>query len=484
MDYEKLISLLAHSPAVKLLRAKNAPLILSFLYREFKENNRLTISSYELVNRLADYLEALDYADETDPFEDILVRAKRYIDDWCSEQNRYLRKFPDETGEPVHELTADTEKAFQWIDSLEKKAFVGTESRFLDIFAKLTELVEKSSEDPEKRIADLEHRKRAIEAEIRQIRASGTVASFSNTQIKERFYEIGKLGRELLSDFKEVEQNFKAITRSIYEKQAREKMRKGAILGYTLDATDELRDSDQGRSFHAFWRFLMADNRQDELTALVDKIFDLLENRQIDEADPFLARIKVNLHRAGQKVVASNHRLAEKLSRILAEKHMLERRKTIELVGDIKRLALDRLADPPKRDPFIAIEGDPDVRMVMDRPLGTPPQTADFANQPGALGASDIGAVDFGRLFNQFEIDREALQVQIDDCLRDRDQVTLAEIVQKYPIARGVAELVTYLAIATASPAHLINDQTRVEIQWQENDMRRTVRLPQVIYGR
>ena len=484
MNYEKLTALLATSATIKLLRAKNAPLILSFLQREFKATNRLVIANYELVNKLADYLEALNYLEEDDPYENVLQRAKQTIDDWCNEENRYLRKFPDETGESVHELTSDTEKVFQWIEALDKKEFIGTESRFLDIFAKLRELIEHSSADPEKRMAVLEKKKKEIEDQIRQIKTSGKVDSYSNTQIKERFFEINKLGRELISDFKEVEENFKEITRNIYEKQAQQEMTKGAILGYTLDATDELRESDQGKSFQAFWLFLMADNKQDELNALIDNVFKILEERRIAQPEPFLSRIKIYLHAAGQKVITSNHRLTEKLSRILAEKYQQERQKTLELIGDIRRLALQRIDNPPHQEPFIEIEGAPAIRMVMDRPLGEPPQLASFANQPRTLGGQELSRADLEKLFNQLAIDREVLLQNIEGLLSDHAQVTLAEIVRHHPITKGLAELITYVAIASDSPRHLINYDACQQIGWAEDDLQKVVRLPRVIYGR
>jgi len=37
-------------PSLKLFRAKNAPLIISFLYSEFKEKKRLNISYHEMEN--------------------------------------------------------------------------------------------------------------------------------------------------------------------------------------------------------------------------------------------------------------------------------------------------------------------------------------------------------------------------------------------------------------------------------------------------
>ena len=484
MNYEKLTALLSNSPTVRLLRAKNAPLILSFLHREFKGKNRLMIPNDELVISLSDYLEALNFLDEDYLHANFQERSKRYIDDWCNEDSRYLRKFPDETGVSVHELTSAMEKAFQWIESLEKKEFIGTESRFLDILRKLRELIENSSENPNKRIAELERKKRSVEAQIREIQISGKADAFSDTQVKERFHEITKLGRELISDFKEVEQNFKDITRNIYEKQTRRNISKGEILAYTLDATDELRNSDQGRSFDSFWRFLIAEYKQDELTTLIEDVFRILEEKEISNPDPFILEIRTYLHQAGQQVINSNHRLTEKLSRILGEKFLLDRKKTIELIADIKKLAMKRIEYPPKMDPFIEIEGNCNIHIIMDRPLGEPSQGSGFIHQPDETGDNEISGADLEKLFNPFEIDREMLKHNIEVHLEKHSQVTLDEIVRYIPLENGLAELVTYLSIASASPRHIIDNENIVEIEWIDNDIQKKVKMPQVIYGK
>ena len=85
MNYEELKSLMSLSTSIKLLRAKSAPIILSFLYREFKENNRIAIAGYELTNNLADYLESLEDKDLLDiEISDSISMARHYLAQWCN----------------------------------------------------------------------------------------------------------------------------------------------------------------------------------------------------------------------------------------------------------------------------------------------------------------------------------------------------------------------------------------------------------------
>jgi hypothetical protein len=67
---------------------------------------------------------------------------KAYIEDWCHNDNAYLRKYYPQYGdEPECDLTPATEKAIDWIQSLEQKEFVGAESRLFHLFELLKDIV-------------------------------------------------------------------------------------------------------------------------------------------------------------------------------------------------------------------------------------------------------------------------------------------------------------------------------------------------------
>ncbi len=489
MQHEEIKRLLSFSPAVKLLRSKNAPLIISFLYEEFKANNRITLPAYELISHLAEYIEALEDQELMEiEGKDSLVMARKFLDNWCNEDHRFLKRYPNDEGEPIVELTTHTEKAFQWMENLQKREFVGTESRFLNIYRQLRELIDNTSADPKRRIKELEKKKKALTREINAIKKSGTVETFNDTQIKERFYNITKTARELLSDFKEVEHNFKDISLNIYRQQTKEGVNRGQILGYTLDATEQLKGSDQGKSFYAFWQFLIADTKQDELMEMIHYTYKLLKEKNIDYADNFLRKIKIYLHNAGQKVIDSNHLLAEKLSRILAEQSLVERRRAIEIIREIKNLAVSKIGKLHGKKDFIYIEGLPEIDMSFDRPIGNPPQRATFKNQPTEIGSTQLASANLGVLFDQFEMDRQQLETNITELLKNNQEITLSEVVRKYPIQNGLAEVLTYFSIAATSKKHLIRDDKKESIPWilaeDIASAKKEIHLPQVIYVR
>jgi hypothetical protein len=81
MQHEEIVALRARSPAWRLLRADNAPLVLCFLGRVFVEENVRDISASQLTTRLDDELFALNerLGEGTYP-----KPAKAYLDDWAA----------------------------------------------------------------------------------------------------------------------------------------------------------------------------------------------------------------------------------------------------------------------------------------------------------------------------------------------------------------------------------------------------------------
>ena len=121
-----------------------------------------------LVQKLGDFLEEVEYGDDDEEIKSVKLildfdeKAKLYIDRWI--ESNYLRNVMDDTRkEPYVLLSKHTEKAFQVFELLKEKEFVGTESKFRDIFHKLRDIVENANPDKEKRLAELEKRKQAIE---------------------------------------------------------------------------------------------------------------------------------------------------------------------------------------------------------------------------------------------------------------------------------------------------------------------------------
>ena len=291
-----IIEILDHSPSVALLRARSSKIILEYFISIFGDT---TAVSYENIHsQLADFLN--NHGVEEDEENDILFsdtyeeKAAKYIKRWTD--NGFLTNYRNEDGEIYYELSSHSGKVIDWLSGLKQEEYIGTESKFKSIITQLKELVEFTNEDREKRLQLLEDKKLEIEHQIQRLRMGEDVKVFEEYEIVPRFQQINKLAKELLTDFKDVDDNFKTIIKEIYQKQIDQSLTKGSILQYTFDALDELKSSSQGKSFYAFWEFLLAREMQSELDTLIAELFQTLKNKNIDRIWPNVLYRKSRIH--------------------------------------------------------------------------------------------------------------------------------------------------------------------------------------------
>src|SRR5215468_6234334 len=405
MDYRTLETLRRRHPAWRLLVADHAPLIASFLHDTFIRPNVRTLSQPELVTRLDDYLFSLraDLGEENFPRD-----ATDYLDNWASDEHAWLRKYyPPNSDEAHFDITPATERAIDWLVDLGQRRFVGTESRLMAIFDLLHQLIQGTEMDPWARISELERRKQEIDQEIAQIR-DGALYVLDATRIKERFSHIATTARSLLSDFREVEQNFRDLDRAIRERIATFDGGKGVLLDEIFGERDSIADSDQGKSFRAFWDFLMSPSRQSELTELLSRVFELAPVQEL-KPDRRLLRIHYDWAQAGEVTQRTVARLSEQLRRYLDDKAWQDNRRIMKVVRDIEYRALAMREAPPTGAVMSLEEAAPDISLVMDRPLFVPPLKLTI--EETATNADEDVPSD--ALFTQVYVDKERLNARI-----------------------------------------------------------------------
>jgi hypothetical protein len=218
--------------------------------------------------------------------------------------------------------------------------------------------------------------------------------------------------------------------------------------------------SDQGRSFAAFWAFLMSAEKQEELAELVQRVRSLLAARAVEEQYP-LELLKPHLVEAGARVQRMTHRINEELRYFLDERSRHEGRRVAELVETVRRLALEIRDRPPSDRAFLVVEGSADIDLVMERPLFEPQAPVTIAERPSLVGQAGS---DPSALFDLDTVDLELLSERIRTLLRDQTQVSLAEITRAYPVTRGLAELLGYFSLAARRPLDSVATSVTTEI--------------------
>lgn len=479
---EVLSEILRTSPCVELLRLRNRQLIILFLFNTFY--HRQTAVPFESLRmQLADYLNAMHLEQDEESgiteFDSFEEKAGKYIQRWTDKG--FLRNYQEETGEVFYELSLYTSKTIDWLLSLKREEFVGTESKFMNLFGQLKELVEFTNEDKEERVRMLEEKKREIEHQIQVIRAGGDAQLFEEYQILPRFKQISQSAKELLSDFKEVEENFKSITKDIYRRHAEGEYSKGDILGFTFDALENLQQSPQGKSFYAFWDFLLTPSLQHTWDGLVEHLYDTLDDKRLEVNDTFLKNMKQYLYAAGKKVYQANDKMAEKLSRIICENGTVPAVLAQRVIADIQSSLLVLAQKNITPDVSLEVETLPDINMPTERKLTLEQNTEVNYRQALELASSDISeARSAGNLFVQNRIDRRILVQHIRQALRHKRQVSLGEIIEAGGgLSQGLPELFGYIG-AVRDFRHTISPERTQTVVFDEARQKAIV-IPEII---
>lgn len=475
LDYATLEQLRQNHPAWRLLRAQHAPLVAGFLHRVFIMPNVRNLSQADLVEALEDELFGLreQLGDAAFP-----ASAQSYLNDWAENDKGWLRKFyPPGTDEPHFDLTPATEKALAWLEGLTERAFVGTESRLLTLFELLRQISEGSQTDPEVRIAELQKRRSDIDAEIARILV-GDISLLDDTALKDRFQQFLQLARELLTDFREVEHNFRTLDRRVRERIALWEGAKGALLEEIMGERDAIADSDQGKSFHAFWDFLMSQSRQEELSSLLEQVLSLPPILAM-RPETRLQRVHYDWLEAGENTQRTVARLSEQLRRFLDDQAWLENRRIMDILHSIESHALALRESLPSGDFMPLDETSTTVELPLERPLYRPSLKPLIAGMVLDEGDADV---DTAALYAQIVVDRAELARNIRQELQHDNQISLAEVVNRHPLRHGLAELVAYLQLAGEWPKTAVDDEVEEQVSWQlETGLIRRASLPRII---
>jgi len=474
MDHADVERLRDRHSAWRLLRAANAPLVLTFLGRFFVEDNNGAASASALAVALEDELYAINATDPASPRYP--KPAIEYLEDWAGADAGWLRRFYPLGSDEVHyDATPAFEKAYAWVTGLSVRAFVGTESRLHTVVELLRQIVHGAEADPQVRLADLRRRRDGLDREIAEVEA-GNLTMLSTTALRDRYQQFAATARDLLSDFREVEENFRGLDRAARERIATWEGSKGDLLADLVGSRADINGSDQGRSFQAFYDFLLSETRQDELADLLARVQCLEEL----EADRRLRTVHHDWSDAAERTQRTVRQISEQLRRFLDDQVWLENRRVLDLVRSIEAVALTCRDAPPK----IGLEVDePGIGIVLpfERPLydARPAARVHSLLDPDADGEVDITA-----LFGQPFVDQARLAENIRSAVPERSSALLSDIVSVYPVEQGAAEIVSYLALTEDDLEVTMDEQDETRVDYGDGEVARRMRLPKVTVSR
>jgi cell division protein ZapA (FtsZ GTPase activity inhibitor) len=478
MDFYAINSLRENHAGWSLLRAQNAPLALTFFMAAFTGPNQRNLGRNQLIDVLDDVLFGLRDSEGEDRFP---RQSSEYLDDWAGDERQWLRKYYVQgEDEPHYDLTPATEDVVRWVENLRGRDFVATQSRLASIFAVLKQLVQQSETDPEVRLAELQRQRDGIDAEMQRIR-DGNIRVMTGPEALDHLQQLTSLAKDLLSDFREVEQNFRKLDRQVREQIATWDGTQGELLQAIFDNQQDISSSLQGRTFQGFWDYLMSPQLRTELQDLLQRATQIEAIAQTNSLHAV-----ANLHQdwlpAVEQTQATVRQLSQQMRRLLDDKVFLENKRIMQLIRSVESGALATREEPPS-GVFMTTEAPSvDVVLPFERPLYEPSRKVMVDD---AVLAADDTDVDAGALFGQFFVDKERLQGNIEAVLAEADQATLAEVTAAHPLTQGLAEVVAYYQLATESDWATIDPGKSQRLAWAlpDGSIREAI-IEQIIFGR
>lgn len=474
MDFEAIEVLQERHPAWRLLRAHHAPLVLSFLGRHFVEGGAGATPASRLVEALDEHLDAVDDRAQEPRFP---RTPQTYLEAWSQPDSGWLRRFYPASSDEVHyDATPAFEKAYAWVSGLRARPFVGTESRLHTVVDLLRQIVHGTETDADSRLALLHAQRAELDRQIAEAEA-GNVPVLTDTAVRERYQQLSATARELLSDFREVEENFRTLDRGARERIASWEGSKGELLADLVSTRADISSSDQGSSFQAFYDFLLSEARQDELAELLTRVQSLTP---ID-ADRRLRTIHHDWSDAAERTQQTVRQVSEQLRRFLDDQVWLENRRVLELVRSIESAALACRDAPPELGLAVDVPG-VRIALPLERPLY---DARPVASVDSMLGPVEDEQLDVSTLYTQTFVDQARLADNIRTLLPPRSATLLTDILDFYPVQHGAAEILGYLSLSEDDLTVTVDDADEILVDYEDPDGRgRRARLPKVTVTR
>lgn len=462
--------------AWKLLAAANAPITIALLREHLFDKERRLPSSI-LNERINRDLEALRAEGSEMP-----QSAQAYLGQWLAD-GFLERTYEPGANEEAYELSAGAIRAIRFCEGLTQRRAAATESRLSLVIQSLMQLAEQTETNPESRVESLLRERERIDAEIDAIRG-GHLESLPQDRALERAREIIALADDLANDFRRVRDEFEQLNRDLRERIIESEGARGQALEELFVGVDVISESEAGRTFKAFWRLLTDPQQSLEFEEALERLLsrEFVGALAREERRFLLRLIRLLLERGGDvhEVLQS---FARSLKQFVESHAYLEQRRLSNLLRDAQRLALD-IKDEIR--PTDEIGHTLYLTSGRLRPLGRyqlyDPSLDKIDSSMLLAEAAEISLEAVSELLAHSEIDFRRLKNNVRALLAERDQVSIADVLDVYPADQGLGSVVGYMALGSREG---LTTKSRETVCWRGLDgVERRARIPCIYFVR
>jgi len=479
---EEFLHFFDESPALRLMRGRLGSFVVGFFFKTFKKWGVVEASEEELAATLAEHIEQVR---ELEGFDAPKRLPQDYLDEWCDEDHRYMTKtYAEDKEEYIFRLTRHSEKALSWLQdllSMQQRGYATTESRFNRIILEMESLSQGVNADPEARIRDLARKRDEIDEEIQKIRDTGEAPIFGEDVIRDQVYDLSDLVEHFLSDFRAIEEFFKDHARQISKLYAQGDASKGDIVEHVLDSDDELRSCDQGKSYFGFRAMMTNPALARQFRNLAEQTSDIARRRGLDPNKTFLS-LSDRLFGEANSAHGAYGRISRKLRQVVGDHAGGGGKQIRKTLSNIRKKAF-LLRDQPPEDWDFEIDIRPQFFGLMESDFWEPKAVEPFA--PISTASSEDSEW-INEILNSVgePLDLNKYRERVNEALETEEKVSLTEMVQRFPLERGVVDVVCYRVVAGEDSRHNILDNEIIKIDLNRPSQPRFVEVEEVIFQR
>ena len=479
---EEFLHFFDESPALRLMRGRLGSFVVGFFFKTFKKWGVVEASEEELAATLAEHIEQVR---ELEDFDAPKRLPQDYLDEWCDEDHRYMTKtYAEDKEEYIFRLTRHSEKALSWLQdllSMQQRGYATTESRFNRIILEMESLSQGVNADPEARIRDLVRKRDEIDEEIQKIRDTGEAPIFGEDVIRDQVYDLSDLVEHFLSDFRAIEEFFKDHARQISKLYAQGDASKGDIVEHVLDSDDELRSCDQGKSYFGFRAMMTNPALARQFRNLAEQTSDIARRRGLDPNKTFLS-LSDRLFGEANSAHGAYGRISRKLRQVVGDHAGGGGKQIRKTLSNIRKKAF-LLRDQPPEDWDFEIDIRPQFFGLMESDFWEPKAVEPFA--PISTASSEDSEW-INEILNSVgePLDLNKYRERVNEALETDEKVSLTEMVQRFPLERGVVDVVCYRVVAGEDSRHNILDNEIIKIDLNRPSQPRFVEVEEVIFQR
>ncbi len=467
---------------MRLMRGRLGSFVAGFFFKTFKNWGVVEASEEELTATLSEHIEQMR---ELEDFDAPKRLPQEYLDEWCDEEHRYLTKtYNEEREEYVFRLTRHSEKVLSWLQDLlamKHRGYATTESRFNRIMLEMQNLSQGVNADPEARIRELVRKREDIEEEIRSIQETGEAPIFGEDLIRDQVYDLSDLVEHFLGDFRAIEEFFKDHARQISKLYAQGLVSKGDIVEHVLDSDEELRNCDQGKSYFGFRSMMTNPALARKLRGLAEQTSDIARKRGLDSNKVF-SNLGERLFGEAGATHGAYGRISRKLRQVVGDHAGGSGKQIRDTLNSIRQKAF-QLRDQPPTEWEFEIDIRPQFFSLMEAEFWEPKAVEPFSTITKAKPDNSEWMNEILHSVGE-PLDLAKFRERVEEVLEENEKISLTDMVEKFPLERGIVDVVCYRVIAGENNRHEILSDEIISIDLNRPAQPRFVEVEQLVFQR